>query len=801
MKYKLLLSTFLCVLTVSMLRGQIHITEVRVDLGDGDMYNTSAMTVNISSYWLCNFPTYDQLSTLTVVCGSLNLAPGEYVAIEGFGISAADGECGLYSSPNYASSAAIVDYVEWGSTGHFRSSTAVAGGVWTTGAFAPAMAAGQSIGVDGNGYAASNWVLYTTPTICDPNVSTAVCEGGMVSLSDESTNASVCVMDGEADVLEFATNSGSEETYQYIITDFNNVVLGFVSGTTYDFDNDDPGICLVYGLSYAGNLTVQEGDNLDDGNLADDCFELSSNFITINREFVDGGDVTLTDGSTLAYACFGDNETNYSFINTSESGAAYMYVVVENGIILEVITGNENNFGFMANAMCQIYGVSFTGDFLLGTGMNFFDNPASTGCYAISDSYALVITHSPEGGMLDVNGETELNVCSGSMIDFANNSGSNLAYSLAITDVDDLLIEWVDGVSFDFSGYAEGTYRVYGLSYANITTIMPGDNIMDMDPADQCFEWSENFMTINVTEVDGGEVMTIDGTTAADICTNLGFVEFSTTSLSGAEYAYLIVDESGSIIQIVDSEYDFVSAIPGIYHVYGLSWTGNLLAAIGVNISEDLSDGCAQLSSNSIDFTLHEIDGGSIETSDGQTSVSIIIEGDPDVLNIVNDSESVEEYSYMLTDENNVMIELIAADYDFDNTMFALYDIVRVYGVSHWLDLSWIDGETIDDLASFGCHEVSENYIEITIEFGFSINDSNAPSITLYPNPANDQIFVLGMNVGATYEVTDLSGRQISSGKATSMQVSVDVSLLNSGTYIFNSCHEGKCATQLFVVE
>jgi len=113
--------------------GGIVINEINNN-GEVELRNTGTGSVDISSYWLCNFPGYDQLSTLTLQCGGdLILDPGELVTvIVNFAVSETDGEMGLYTTNQYTNTSAIIDYVEWGSTGHQRSSVAVGAGIWTT---------------------------------------------------------------------------------------------------------------------------------------------------------------------------------------------------------------------------------------------------------------------------------------------------------------------------------------------------------------------------------------------------------------------------------------------------------------------------------------------------------------------------------------------------------------------------------------------------------------------------------------------------------------------------------------------
>jgi hypothetical protein len=107
-----------------------RLLEVAVNKDQVTLTNLEAGT-QPAGYWLCNFPNYQQIAQ--------PIAFGETVVVTlpgGF-LTAGDGEVGLYSTNSFGSSTAILDYMEYGSTGHTRSGVAVAGGVWTVGDFVP----------------------------------------------------------------------------------------------------------------------------------------------------------------------------------------------------------------------------------------------------------------------------------------------------------------------------------------------------------------------------------------------------------------------------------------------------------------------------------------------------------------------------------------------------------------------------------------------------------------------------------------------------------------------------------------
>lgn len=119
-------------------------------LGQVLIQNVGDTPGSLAGHWLCQRPAYHELP-------DVELQPGEVaqvfvtgrdeifgprsgaVLVEGTAgigaFDAVDGEVGLYSSNSFGSTDAIISYVEWGSSGHGRSDTAVAAGIWASGGF------------------------------------------------------------------------------------------------------------------------------------------------------------------------------------------------------------------------------------------------------------------------------------------------------------------------------------------------------------------------------------------------------------------------------------------------------------------------------------------------------------------------------------------------------------------------------------------------------------------------------------------------------------------------------------------
>lgn len=141
------------VATEAVPEGDAAFAMTQVVFGDSGyvvITNVGNGTGDVGGHWLCQRPAYFEIP-------STELAPGESVwvaAADGAGLvpaqgvvavvvanrslgafSVETGEMAMYTSNGFGDSTAIVDYVEWGSAGHGRSSVAVEAGIWPDGGF------------------------------------------------------------------------------------------------------------------------------------------------------------------------------------------------------------------------------------------------------------------------------------------------------------------------------------------------------------------------------------------------------------------------------------------------------------------------------------------------------------------------------------------------------------------------------------------------------------------------------------------------------------------------------------------
>ncbi len=151
-----------------------------------EIYNNGSVTVDLAPYWLCLGPgRYLQIDAVTPTSGNKQLAPGEFLVVNWDALGESEG-LGLYSTNTFGSSDAIVDFVQWGSSGSARENVAAGAGIWTAGEFVPNVALGSySIAYDGEGDAASDWEQDETPTFGSANDTANAMTTFVVTLKNE----------------------------------------------------------------------------------------------------------------------------------------------------------------------------------------------------------------------------------------------------------------------------------------------------------------------------------------------------------------------------------------------------------------------------------------------------------------------------------------------------------------------------------------------------------------------------------------------------------------------------------------
>jgi ribose 5-phosphate isomerase len=597
-------------------------------------------------------------------------------------------------------------------------------------------------------------------------------EGGTVAMPNGGTVRYTCPGDGIADIVMFDSSGTSSGPYTYVITDENNVILGLPGGDSNDFDGAPAGNCRVWGLAYTGTITAQVGDTASVVALSDDCFDLSDNFITVIRQVPEGGTVSFDDGSNLKFTCPGDGNAdvlNFGVVDTV--GPSFTFVITdEQNIILDFSADGSFDFEGAPEGICRIWGLAYNGNLTAMVGDTASINPLSDDCFDLSENFLAVIRQEPMGGTVSTElGDTTVYTCPGDGIaDIVTMDSAGVSitpYVYVVTDEDNVILAFVDGDTFDFDGAPAGTCRVWGLAYTGNVTAMVGDTASVVDLSDDCYDLSENFVTVIREVPNGGDVQTADGETEVFLCSEpgaVGTVSVDSLNTSNTPYTYVLTDTSNVILDVLaGDEYDFSTLATGVYRIWGLAYTGTITAMVGDTASVvALTDDCFSLSNNFVTVTNQPTDGGTVSTVDGDQQVQICPgDGIADVIEFANTGLGAN-YIYVVTDEQNVIMTTStsnAIDFDIAGT-----GICRVWGLAYTGNLTAMVGDTasVIDLSD-DCFDLSDNFVTVIREVpdGGTVSTEDGAN-TVYTCPGDGTADVISFDsAGVTgtfvYVITD----------------------------------------------
>ncbi|TXF87137.1 T9SS type A sorting domain-containing protein [Neolewinella aurantiaca] len=598
--------------------------------------------------------------------------------------------------------------------------------------------------------------------------------GGTVLTVDGESEVETCPGDGNADVVAVVNTGASGGDLVYLITDDNNALLNFSFSPSFDLEGAGNGTCRIWSLTYQGELSLAVGADVTSAELADGCFELSSDFVTAIRTTPNGGTVATEDGETEITVCPGDGLADlYTFVSTGADGANFAFIVTdEDNNIIGVPESNMVDFDGAGTGICRVWGLSYAGDLTAATGDNLSESLA-TECSSLSDNFVTVIRTMPTGGTVRLeSGGTSATVCPADgvadVLTFVSEGGVGEEGAWIFTDENGMIIGFPASSTVDFETFPTGVCHVYSIVYSGELTAMMGDDITTTALATGCFALSDNFITVTRLDASTGTISTEDGESEIFACPGDAFPDpfrFDSTGTTLDNFNYVVTDTNNVVFFVAfTDQIDFEQLPVGTCRVYGLGYNGIIIATPGdVAGVDQLASQCNALSPNFVSVIKELPVGGTVATADGETEVSVCSQdGIADIVTAVSTGAEGENFVFIITDADNTILEILDGDsFDFDA---APYGVCRIWGLSYQGDLLAEAGADAGagSLAS-ACSDLSENFITVTREdiMGGSISlNGGSDAITTCPDDGIAD--VLNFNsIGATgsnfqYVVTDL---------------------------------------------
>ncbi|WP_235297099.1 T9SS type A sorting domain-containing protein [Portibacter marinus] len=477
-------------------------------------------------------------------------------------------------------------------------------------------------------------------------------EGGTLELEDGGTELAICAGDGVENPFTPILTEGSGDSSAWIITDQNLNILGVPGGPTFDLEGAGDGVCLLWNVSYNGDI-----DGLTVGANAADisgCYALS-NAITVTRDGVSGGTISLIEGGDSLTICTGDGTVDLFTLEISDAtGENQSWVITDEDLnILGLPNGPTFNLEDAGAGVCLVWNLSFNGDIEgAEVGMNAGN---LQGCFSLSNPVTVVRNAVAPASIQTTLGLTEFSICAGDgaadifTVEISGGEGESSAW--IITDQDLNILGTPQGPTFNLEDAGNGTCLLWYATFSGMLSgVEVGSNAADISG---CYVLS-NPITIEREGVEAGTISLEDGGDEIEICAGDGVSDAFTISLEGAtgeNSAWVITDENLNILGVQDSDtFDLEGAGEGVCLIWNVSFNGDLEGAETGQNAGDLS-GCLALS-NSIRVVRNAVSSASISLEGGDTELTICAgDGNADPFTPVVEGGNGNKAAWVITDE------------------------------------------------------------------------------------------------------------------------------------------------------
>ncbi len=667
---------------------------------------------------------------------------------------------------------------------------------------------GQNIDLIEGCFSFSNGITVTKQTNCGVPVCNVI--GGLIDLSGEPLELTICVDDGEADLITpMITNNIGRSAF--LITDTLGNILMVSGNNNFNLEGSGEGVCQIWHISFDETLRgLEAGTNVNDLN---GCFSFS-NPITITKQIncgfvcdVEGGTIVLENGQTSATICIEDDTQNTLTVELSGNSGPSTWLVTDlNGNIIAIQNSRIFNFEDAQVSNCQIWHLSLRDPITgFGIGRNVSEiegcidlsNPINitklTGCLQVCDVLP---------GTISFGGLTQFNVCVDDGLPdnitptVSNNSGIT---GWILVDEQGTLLVVQDDPIFQFEGTMAGTCTIYHISYdQTIMGLVPGENVANLSG---CFALS-NGITVNRSINCGvpncpavAGTISLNGQQTVTFCVTDAQIDLLSLDITGQsnETLWVVTDQNGIIILIQQlNNFNFTNAPTGTTVIWNVATDGNLT---GLVVGQDINnlDGCFALSNSFEVITTDNcnivcnVNGGDLDIN-GQRVVDVCVTDNmPDVLT-AELTANVGSSIWLVTDQNGIILRTQNSPiFDFTNEEVG---ICVIWHLSLQDPISGFSiGANVNNIT--GCIDLS-NSVQINKidNCGAPVCDVDGGTITVGSQRSIDLCVV---DTDPDIITVDLVGNSGSSIWLLTDQDGTITQIQNTGTFDFSSAEVGTC--------
>ncbi|WP_051238790.1 T9SS type A sorting domain-containing protein [Gaetbulibacter saemankumensis] len=411
--------------------------------------------------------------------------------------------------------------------------------------------------------------------------------GGEIALEDGSTEIEICSGDGVSDEFQVVLEGAEGPNMLWVVTDTEANIIKTSTEPIFDFEGEAGGVCLIWHLSYAENVSLEGVEN---ANELMGCFDLS-NPITVNKIGVNAGAIEIAGGETAIEICAGDGESDAFDVNIigDTEGSNFAWVITNEALdILDIQAPETMSFDLegAGDGVCLIWRIAFEDGL---TGAEIGQNAADLmGCFNLSNAIT-VTRHGVNAGAIEIaGGETAIEICAGDGESDAfdvnivgDTEGANFAWVITNETLDILDIQAPETMSFDLEGAGDGVCLIWRIAFEDgLTGAEIGQNAGGLMG---CFNLS-NAITVtrngvNGGVITGGEENTFSFTVGDDTADHITEGAITLEENIGPNSKWLVTNADGTIIMGVADSYtepNFDEAEPGTCLLWHLSYQDGL---------------------------------------------------------------------------------------------------------------------------------------------------------------------------------------------------------------------------------
>lgn len=151
-----------------------------------------------------------------------------------------------------------------------------------------------------------------------------------------------------------------------------------------------------------------------------------------------------------------------------------------------------------------------------------------------------------------------------------------------------------------------------------------------------------------------------------------------------------------------------------------------------------------------------------------------------------------------VTDMTDMFLNVTLSTENYDNTLIGWNSQPLQNGVTfHAGNSNYCNAETArNNMISSDNWTIIDGGLDCS---GLSTNDYNTVTFSVYPNPAQDVLFISDLNTSVTIKIIDITGKTIIQTDSETVQNGIDISKLKSAIYFVRVTSENKVALKRFI--